>query len=117
MKGSDENTKSFQEAKAQVQEKHRIIESLVLNENDELVDLETFEERLEEHGLTMFEGNVYVDDSDCLAYTVGREALDLLMGDVHPSVGLKDVDSEAEEVHGRQFDVCSIKEEKRSLFN
>lgn len=62
MRGSDENNKSFQEAKDQVQKDHRIIESFVLNENDEMVDLDTSDKNLEEHGLTISERDVYVDD-------------------------------------------------------
>lgn len=113
-------TESLQGAKEQVQKKHQIIESLILDEKDNLVDRGTFEERLEEYGLTMFEGNVYVNDSDCLAYTVGREALNMLRKDIHPSVGLRDVEEEAEELHRLGIDVYSIKQEKRdksSLFD
>lgn len=106
---SSTELESLDEAKEIVRERHKIIKSLVLDEDNEMVSLDTFEKRLEENGLTMFEGEVYTDDSDALAFMFGREALDLLREDKHPSVWLKDVDEEARELYRFEIGVSSIK--------
>lgn len=104
------DTESFSEAKDVVEEKHEIIRDLTLDENGELVDVDTLEENLNDYGLTIFQGRVCTDSADALVHGVGNEALDLVEQDMHPSVWLKDVDQEAEERVRINFGVKSIRE-------
>jgi hypothetical protein len=102
-------TDSFEDARKTVRIKHKIIEELTLDENSELVDVATLEQRLNDCNLEVINGQVCGAGNGHMTYGIGQEAYDLVSQNKHPFAWLKPIDSETEEMMLSSVGVRSIR--------
>jgi hypothetical protein len=102
-------TEEFEDKRQIIKQRQEKIKSLVLDREENLVDREELESRLNENGLSIYQGDVVVEDGGCLSYHVGREALHLVREKKHPEEHLKDIKKETLELVRCGFCTGSIR--------